>query len=374
MANAEKLIHTAFAGAPPFFSINSLLGRKDERPKVLAIGVLHTDDSAQNFVVDHKKKLESYNVVGDFIEQPYWFNAILAGYRKGVVTDKELDEHYEALIESSNEATSSKNITFKPTLEAELKKIRLLAPTDVRTIAVDVRNLTHETMSEALWDSFRRANQLARMCPECAESVKYSGFIEEALAQGIPRDAITASLVSLHLSEMKGNGVLTYGDSHFMGECRPENGRSHGIIDDVMEKQGIAVTQAVIAKDGYTFRRMENGLQYHTQEKAEKIRAGKQDWIACKDTADQMDFLYLYKGDYLLPKQSFPKHKIEDLRAGYPKPEAVYKDYELDPTLVEELREKLTEAGVTHGTNAVSLPLSQPSVQNRTHNASPPRK
>ena len=77
-----------------------------------------------------------------------------------------------------------------------------------------------------------------------------------------------------------------------------------------------------------------------------------------RSTADQMDFLYLYEQRTLIPKEQFPKEKIKDLLPypQYPRAEEVYRADQLDPTLIKELRDKLIDAGVTEGSNAVALP------------------
>jgi hypothetical protein len=374
MADAKKLIDAAYgsSGTPSLFSMERWFGRKDQspqdqqRPRVLALGEDHADNSAEKFVMDNVKALQSHSVVADFIEMPYWFNAILEGYRKGAVTEKELNHHYKAFMESSRVPGA-----YNTMYSAQMSKIKRLAPTDINTIALDVRFETITTLPHVLRDSYRRAQELAKEFPE---SVKYRGFIKAALEQGLPEDAIAASLVSLYLSEKKGNGVVTYGNGHFVGECNPEY-ENQGIIDDAMEKQGIAVTHAAIARDMQGFRFAEEIDETNLNEKKKHIQAGDKEWIACKATADQMDFLYLYKQRALIPKEQFPKEKRKDLLPypEYSKAEEVYRADQLDPTLIKELRDKLIDAGVTKGPNAVALPLSQSSARNRIHDTVPPK-
>ena len=359
MSNAKKLINMAFSDTLPFFSMGRWTGDRDERPKVMTIREAHDLESGattKSFVINNIKLFKLNKVIADFSETPYWFNSILTGYRDGIVTDKELGAHREAFIASAPPPTEDYRLGYT----AQFKKIQHLKQDDIAAVAIDVRRMTIDKLPETLHDTFLRAQELAKEYPE---SIKYNEFIQSAIEKGLPTDSISASLVSLYLLENKGNGIVTFGAGHMAGMCDPRKS-TQGILDDAMTKQGIKVTDVFIVDNGVEFKATQSSYQRFKDERDQLIKEGSKEWKECEPTADHRDFVYLYDNGSLFNKKQARREGGTDPypSSEYRSAEEVYKPHELNPMLLDDLKQTLQNAGVEIGKNS-PLPQKLPQGQ-----------
>lgn len=272
---------------------------------VLALPEMHTQNSTHIFVTTFSDELAANNVKLQFLETPYWLNPVLeahfAGPENGGIGDEELREHIYANVKASYIDDEFRDLM--------VDKIIAAKEAGIASIGIDVRT------SEAIfWDdgimnviaerykdnpdsiSERQLSQLKawELKQEFAESIRYNGVINFMSARNLPEDAIHGVVASLHVKDVDGNALVTYGCYHFSGRIDHD---VQGIIDEAIEQQGLNVTSVVVAISPEDMADYDEFRGYHN---ALERKAGE------RFVNDRDDFRYVIETNELTDVEATP--------------------------------------------------------------------